>query len=160
MRCFECLSLKRFLVKENSLESKTGQVETAFESLARRNRISSNKMETGVFLGKLRVWPRMRGNFGFSLFFFCLNSGNKESKSAQLKTRSNSIPAHVGETVTKQPLPVTSATGPTSTALPTSEPGDISLPSHDRLNKLFERLERGDVERLQDIGKAVKSFDR
>lgn len=70
MRCFECLSLKRFLVKENSLESKTGQVETAFESLARRNRISRNKMETGVFLGKLRVWPRMRGNFGFSLFFF------------------------------------------------------------------------------------------
>ena len=42
-----------------------GQVETAFESLARRNRISRNKMETSVFLGKLRVWPRTRGNFGF-----------------------------------------------------------------------------------------------
>ena len=65
MRCFECLSLKRFLVKENSLESKTGQVEIAFDSLARRNRISRNEMETGVFLGKLSVWPRMRGNFGF-----------------------------------------------------------------------------------------------
>ena len=65
MRCFECLSVKRFLVKENSLESKMGQVETAFESLARRNRISRNKMETSVFLGKLRLWPRTRGNFGF-----------------------------------------------------------------------------------------------
>lgn len=86
--------------------------------------------------------------------------GNKDSNSALLKTRSNSIPAHIGGNVAKQPLPVTSSTGPTSTALPTSEPGDISLPSHERLNKLFERLERGDVERLQDIGKAVKSFDR
>lgn len=71
MRRFECLSLKRFLVKENSLESKTGQVEIAFDSLARRNRISRNKMETGVFLGKLRVWPRMKGNFGFKSNIRC-----------------------------------------------------------------------------------------
>lgn len=50
---------------------KTGQVEIAFDSLARRNRISRNKMETGVFLGKLRVWPRMRGNFGFKSNIRC-----------------------------------------------------------------------------------------
>lgn len=44
---------------------------SAFDSLARRNRISRNKMETGVFLGKLRVWPRMRGNFGFKSNIRC-----------------------------------------------------------------------------------------
>lgn len=62
--------------------------------------------------------------------------------------------------MTKQPIPVASSSGPTSTVSHTNDPGDGSLPPHERLNKLFERLELGDVERLQDISRAVKSFDR
>ena len=92
---------------------------------------------------------------------FVQNVGDTDSKPVVAKTRSNSIPAYVGANdVKKQPIPVTNPSGPTSTASHTDGPGDGSLPPHERLNKLFERLERGDVERLQDISKAVKSFDR
>ena len=112
----------------------------------------------------------------FSAFFFILsfeknpfvlilclvqNAGEKDSNLSLPKNRANSIPAYVGSnSVTKQPIPVASSSGPTSTVSHTNQPGDGSLPSHERLNKLFERLELGDVERLQDISRAVKSFDR
>ena len=90
-----------------------------------------------------------------------LNAGDKDPNLSQPKNRSNSIPDYVGSNaVTKQPIPVASSSGPTSTASHTNDPGDGSLPPHERLNKLFERLELGDVERLQDISRAVKSFDR
>ena len=90
-----------------------------------------------------------------------LNAGDKDPNLSQPKNRSNSIPNYVGSnTVTKPPISVVSSSGPTSTASHTNDPGDGSLPPHERLNKLFERLELGDVERLQDISRAVKSFDR
>ena len=87
--------------------------------------------------------------------------GDKDSNPSLPKTRSNSVPAYgATSTAKKNPMPVTSPSSPPRTASLRVEHGDGSLPPHERLNKLFERLERGDVERLQDIGKAVKSFDR
>ncbi|KAJ7374564.1 Ankyrin repeat domain-containing protein 27 [Desmophyllum pertusum] len=81
--------------------------------------------------------------------------GDKDLNTSLPKTRSKSIPSYIGASaVNKQPIPVNSPSGPASTASHADEP------EHARLNKLFERLERGDVERLQDISKAVKSFDR
>ena len=71
------------------------------------------------------------------------------------------MPIYVGtNAAAKHPMPVTSPPSSTGSSAVTDEPGDESLSKQERLNKLFERLERGDVERLQDISKAVKSFDR
>lgn len=71
------------------------------------------------------------------------------------------MPNYVGTNpAVKHPIPVTSPPSSTWSSAVTDEPNDESLSKQERLNKLFERLERGDVERLQDISKAVKSFDR
>ena len=71
------------------------------------------------------------------------------------------MPVYVGtNAAAKHPMPVTSPPSSTRSSAVTDEPSDESLSKQERLNKLFERLERGDVERLQDISKAVKSFDR
>ncbi|XP_068693789.1 ankyrin repeat domain-containing protein 27-like [Montipora foliosa] len=84
------------------------------------------------------------------------NLGNIDKETLP-KTRSNSISAKADK---KQLSSLTSASGPPSSAPLRDESRAEPLPPHKRLNKLFERLERGDVERLQDIGRAVKSFDR
>ena len=90
-----------------------------------------------------------------------LTTGHEKQNASSPKNRSNSIPAYVEtNAVNKHPLPVTSPSSSARTAPLRNETGDGSLAPHERLNKLFERLERGDVERLQDISKAVKSFDR
>ncbi|XP_073234225.1 ankyrin repeat domain-containing protein 27-like isoform X2 [Porites lutea] len=86
---------------------------------------------------------------------------NEDLNSSKSKTRSNSVPNYVGtNAAAKHPMPVTSPPSSTRSSAVADEPGDESLSKQERLNKLFERLERGDVERLQDISKAVKSFDR
>ena len=96
-----------------------------------------------------------------TLFLFVLTIANEDLSSSKSKTRSNSVPVYVGtNAAAKHPMPVTSPPSSTRSSAVTDEPGDESLSKQERLNKLFERLERGDVERLQDISKAVKSFDR
>ncbi|CAH3015022.1 unnamed protein product [Porites evermanni] len=86
---------------------------------------------------------------------------NEDLNSSKSKTRLNSVPNYVGtNAAAKHPMPVTSPPSSTRSSAVADEPGDESLSKQERLNKLFERLERGDVERLQDISKAVKSFDR
>ena len=96
-----------------------------------------------------------------TLFLFVLTIANEDLSSSKSKTRSNSVPIYVGtNAAAKHPMPVTSPPSSTRSSAVTDEPGDESLSKQERLNKLFERLERGDVERLQDISKAVKSFDR
>lgn len=75
--------------------------------------------------------------------------------------RSSLVPTHSNTSATKkQPFSVPSPSDPTRVAQFRDDSSGESLKSHERLNKLFERLEQGHIERLQDIGKAVKSFDR
>ena len=75
--------------------------------------------------------------------------------------RSNLVPTHSNSSAAKkQPFSVPSPSDPTRVAQFRDDSSAEALKPHERLNKLFERLEKGHVERLQDIGKAVKSFDR
>lgn len=75
--------------------------------------------------------------------------------------RSNLVPTHSNTSAAKkQPFSVPSPSDPTRVAQFRDDSSAEALEPHERLNKLFERLEKGHVERLQDIGKAVKSFDR
>ncbi|XP_044175914.1 ankyrin repeat domain-containing protein 27-like isoform X2 [Acropora millepora] len=88
------------------------------------------------------------------------NSGYTDSKTPP-NHRSNLVPTHSNTSAAKkQPFSVPSPSDPTRVAQFRDDSSAEALEPHERLNKLFERLEKGHVERLQDIGKAVKSFDR
>ncbi|KAK2560726.1 Ankyrin repeat domain-containing protein 27 [Acropora cervicornis] len=83
------------------------------------------------------------------------NSGYIDSKTPP-NHRSNLVPTHSNSSAAKkQPFSVPSPSDPTRVAQFRDDSSAEALKPHERLNKLFERLEKGHVERLQDIGKAL-----